>query len=98
MGDLIEQCIHFATRLAQRAGPYLLLEILVPGGTLLAFLLFASRQGRHLTFDPAASPLRFLVEGAIAAVRSVLDRIPVRGARPSFERPPERDGLEPLAM
>jgi hypothetical protein len=28
----------------QKFGPYLLLEILMPGGTLLAFLLFLSRR------------------------------------------------------
>lgn len=31
-------------RFGQRAGPYLLLEILMPGGTLLALLLFLYRH------------------------------------------------------
>jgi hypothetical protein len=31
-------------RLGQKAGPYLLLEVLVPGGTLFALLLFLYRR------------------------------------------------------
>ena len=31
-------------RLGQKAGPYLLLEMLLPGGTLLALLLFLYRR------------------------------------------------------
>ena len=31
-------------RLGQNLGPYLMLEILLPGGTLLAFLLFLYRH------------------------------------------------------
>ena len=36
-------------RLAQKAGPYLLLEILMPGGTLLALLLFLYRRKKSGT-------------------------------------------------
>jgi hypothetical protein len=32
-------------RFAQRAGPYLLLEAVMPGGTLLALLLYLYRRG-----------------------------------------------------
>jgi hypothetical protein len=32
--------------LARRLGPYLMLEILLPGGTLLALLLFLYRRGQ----------------------------------------------------
>jgi hypothetical protein len=37
--------------LLQKAGPYLLLEILLPGGTLFALLLFLYRRGRHRERD-----------------------------------------------
>lgn len=33
-------------RLGQRAGPYLVLEVLLPGGTLLALLLFVFERRR----------------------------------------------------
>jgi hypothetical protein len=33
---------------AQKLGPYVLLEILLPGGTLFALLLFAYRRSRLL--------------------------------------------------
>ena len=33
-------------RFGQNAGPYLLLEILLPGGTLLALLVFLYRRGK----------------------------------------------------
>jgi hypothetical protein len=33
-------------QLAQKLGPYLLLEILLPGGTLFALLLFLYQRGR----------------------------------------------------
>jgi hypothetical protein len=36
-------------RLVQKAGPYLLLEMVLPGGTLLALLLFLHQRG-HFGF------------------------------------------------
>jgi hypothetical protein len=33
-------------KLARRAGPYLLIEAVMPGGTLLALLLYAYRRHR----------------------------------------------------
>jgi hypothetical protein len=41
--------LHALSRLAQRAGPYLLLEMLLPGGTLIALLLYLHQNG-HLRF------------------------------------------------
>lgn len=34
-------------RWGRKVGPYLMLEILLPGGTLLALLLFLHRRGRQ---------------------------------------------------
>jgi len=36
-------------RLVQRAGPYLLVEIILPGGTLIALLLFLYRRYARVT-------------------------------------------------
>ena len=32
-------------RLTRQAGPYLVIELLLPGGTLFAFMLFLARSG-----------------------------------------------------
>jgi hypothetical protein len=37
--------LYALSRLAQKAGPYLLLEMVLPGGTLLALLLYLHRHG-----------------------------------------------------
>lgn len=47
------ESLEALSRLLQRIGPYLLVEILLPGGTLLALLLFLSRSGRFRIGDPA---------------------------------------------
>ena len=47
---------------ARAAGPYLLLELLLPGGTLFALLLFLYRQ--RLRKSRAAYPLRVPVVAA----------------------------------
>jgi hypothetical protein len=41
--------------LAQKLGPYVILEVLLPGGTLYALLLFLYRRGRT-KLGPAARP------------------------------------------
>jgi hypothetical protein len=97
MGTFILQCLRDATRLAQRFGPYVAIEILLPGGTLFALLLFLFRQRR----GPAAggaSPLADAVAGLIAVARAVLDRLPLRVPVLLPRSRPERDGLEPFAM
>jgi hypothetical protein len=37
-------CLGILRRFGQKAGPYLMLEILLPGGTLFALLLFLYRH------------------------------------------------------
>ena len=38
--------LEILRRIGQNWGPYLMLEILLPGGTLLALLLFLYRRGK----------------------------------------------------
>lgn len=40
--------LEVARAWVQKLGPYLVLEIVLPGGTLLALLLFLYRRGRIL--------------------------------------------------
>ena len=83
----------------QRAGPYVLIEIVLPGGTLLALLLLLYRLGparvsaearrvgaaavRALTFAVARSGMRLQANGAV-------------WFGPALPR--GRDGLEPLGF
>ena len=84
--------------LLQRAGPYLLLEILLPGGTLFALLLFLYKRRQHGGADmPRAI---FVVARVIGKVHAEI----VYGARLYGiasvwrGRAIERDGLEALAI
>lgn len=38
----------------KRAGPYMLIELLLPGGTLLALILFIARSGALTALQPMA--------------------------------------------
>jgi hypothetical protein len=58
--------IWMLRRFAQKLGPYLLLEMLLPGGTLLGLLLFVWRRGRLngrfgaiVEFRPCQSTVRY---------------------------------------
>ena len=42
-------------RLLQRAGPYVVLEIVLPGGTLFALLLYLHRSGKLRKVAPAVA-------------------------------------------
>lgn len=84
-------------RILRQAGPYVALEVLLPGGTLLAFLLFLHRTGRLRDASDAASraveraaagtfdPLAFAVGAPAAPVRRIGGRA-------------ERDALTPLDL
>jgi hypothetical protein len=53
--------------LAKKLGPYLILEIVLPGGTLLALLLFAWQRGRLNSFDG--------LRAAVMSIGSGVDRL-----------------------
>jgi hypothetical protein len=69
----------------QKAGPYLLIELLLPGGTLIALLVFLLER-RGVPIGALMQPLADLVP-PLSIVASMS-----RGLRR------ERDGLEALAM
>ena len=76
--------------LVQKAGPYLLIEILLPGGTLIALLLYAYQRKRELGAALARTVEAVygrLSEAALPDVASAW-----RG------RHRQRDGLEALAL
>lgn len=89
MGEYVLQRVRDANGLVQRAGPYVLIELLLPGGTLLALLLYLCRRsgtgrGAH------SSGRRWLC----ARLESAL-HLGVAGATSGSG---ERDGLEPLGL
>jgi hypothetical protein len=83
-------------RLLQNLGPYLAIEILLPGGTLLAFLLYASRNGRPFRED--APVLATLAALTTAGARALARWMPMDLLRFGGSEPAERDGLEPLGL
>jgi hypothetical protein len=81
----------------QKAGPYLLLEILLPGGTLFALLLFLYRRQR----DGAELPrVIFVVGRVIDKVRREIIYVGrLYGIASLWRgRSRERDGLEALGI
>ena len=81
--------------LLQKAGPYLLIELVLPGGTLIAFLLFLYQ--RRGSFDGIGAPLPFAA--AVTTLGEAVEVVlPGDIASVWRGRGRERDGLEALAM
>jgi hypothetical protein len=82
--------------LLQKAGPYLLLEILLPGGTMFALLLFLVRRAQA---NGGLAPAGFAGR-IVAKLRAVFDlmRSPIGVASVWRGRGRARDGLEALAI
>jgi hypothetical protein len=96
MGTTVTRRLHSALRVLRNLGPYLLIEILLPGGTLIALLLYASRSGRLFRDDAPALATVLTLASALAhpmarTLSSGVFQLP--GGNPA-----QRDGLEPLAM
>ncbi len=82
--------------LLQKVGPYLLLEILLPGGTIFALLLLLARRAQA---SGSAAPAGFV--GRVAAtVHAIVDAAlrPIGVASVWRGRDRARDGLEALAI
>jgi hypothetical protein len=87
-------------QLVGKAGPYLLLEILLPGGTLFALLLFLYQRRQGRTAGHAAPRHAVAVVYAIGRIREAMLLAPGKRIAATFSRDAEgeRDGLEPLAV
>ena len=97
METTIFKSFRIFSAMLQKAGPYLLLEILLPGGTLFALLLFLYRRQR----DGAELPrVIFVVGRVIDKVRREIVYVGrLYGIASLWRgRARERDGLEALGM
>jgi len=99
VGTIAVRSFKVFGNLAQRAGPYLLLEILLPGGTLFALLFFLYRRSRQLGANDAprtgvriARTIGKLLKEMVCAGASSDIASLWRGSHR------QRDGLEALAM
>ena len=97
METTIGKSFKFFGAMLQKAGPYLLLEILLPGGTLIALLLFLYRRQRSGAEMPRAI---FVVVRVIDKVRrKILYVGHFYGIASLWRgRARERDGLEALGI
>ena len=73
-------------RVGQKAGPYLILEMLLPGGTLMALLLFLYRR-RKAGIGLDARRAVVMATRALASVfeRRILIPVPIKAGRPVVE-------------
>ena len=67
--EFIFALFDIVRRLGRDMGPYLLVEILLPGGSLLALALFLYRRRAPLSISPAAKRL-WVTAWEAAPVRS----------------------------
>ena len=47
--EIVTRTLEILRRLLARTGPYLLVEVVLPGGTLLALLLYAYRRTANVS-------------------------------------------------
>ena len=67
--ELVITLLTALRRAVQRFGPYLIVEILLPGGTLVALLLLLYRSGRLRMGGPPAATLPPYAMHAMASRR-----------------------------
>ena len=101
MSTTVARNFKTVSELVQRMGPYLLIELILPGGTLIALLLFLSRRGDSAALGAMAAPARIAL-ARLAAWRRAVVRFLLPDAILALldddTTTTERDGLEPLAM
>ena len=79
--QIVTSWLGVLRRVGQKAGPYLMLEMVLPGGTLLALLLFLWQRGNPDIGRAVQAAVQALMR-ALAGVfdRSILVPAPVRFA------------------
>jgi len=67
----IVQGMRSAQRLVREAGPYVLIELVLPGGTLIALVLYLYRKGHLRSLDDVRAAAR----GAVRTAGRVFDQL-----------------------
>ena len=80
-------------RVLQKAGPYVVLEVVMPGGTVLALLLYLHRTGQLRHFAR-----RVLGNAVLRAAARAFDQLAFTMMPLGAVGPHGRDGLEPLDL
>ena len=82
--QIIMSWLGILRRFGQKAGPYLLLEVLLPGGTLLALLLFLLQRSKP-DIRGSAQRAVSVVMRALASVfeQRILAPVPIRVTLPA---------------
>lgn len=88
LGDLLSKSL-----------PYLLIELLLPGGTMFALLLLLwQRRRANASANRQAAPAAFLMTDALRAIWAELRRFLQPYGELYLRHDAERDGLEALAV
>jgi hypothetical protein len=95
MATAAVRSFRFFGMLVQKAGPYLLLELLLPGGTLVALLLYVYRRRRSGDDPGQGDALTRWSAGLLCRV--IASQLP-NIASAWCGRHRERDGLEALVF
>ena len=87
-------CLETLRRLGQRLGPYVLIEILLPGGSLFALMLFLYQRRKAGTGRGLPQPLLAVVRAfgslapqALPMLQPCYSRGPARVARSAIANP-----------
>jgi len=98
MGTTVVRRLRTFGGLLEKAGPYLLIELLLPGGSLIALGLFLYQRSRQ-SADADAAQLGMMDEAIIKLHDRLVSLADSDGIANVWRgRHRERDGLEVLAM
>ena len=97
MGAAIRTRLSELGRLVRKAGPYVVLEVVMPGGTLLALLLYLHRSGQLANLGEVAG--RAMARAANGTFDQLAFALGPMGVAPDAGGGArQRDGLEPLDL
>jgi hypothetical protein len=92
--EAVARSLRSAADFLLKAAPYVVVELLLPGGTLVALLMFLRRQRGSTSPKPGTIAAAF--EHTLGAVRVGL--VPASGPSGTPRPVNDNDGLGPLAM
>jgi len=100
MGTNVVRNLRMLGQAVQKVGPYVLIELLLPGGTLIALVLYLYRSGKLRVGIEIALRIGTVIDRALDPVRDIVLFVQPSdiAALVASGRDGTHDGLEPLAM